>query len=90
MKCRAGQRLPQGLDLLLKAKADSPCCRPVSRTWAAKGQPPVLRHRFSWPRPVSGALAYRPDARHAALRIQFKEGSIQHRLSFAVGRVSRI
>lgn len=49
---------------------------PVRATWAPKGKTPVLRHRFNWKRvSMSGALAYRPDGRHAALLFQIKEGS---------------
>jgi transposase len=48
----------------------------VRATWAPRGQTPVLRHRFNWKRlSMSGALAYRPDGKHAALMFQVKEGS---------------
>jgi transposase len=48
----------------------------VRATWAPRGQTPVLRHRFNWTRlSMSGALAYRPDGRQAALMFQIKKDS---------------
>lgn len=43
----------------------------VRRTWAPRGQTPVLRHRFNWKRvSMAGALAYRWDGRRARLYFQ--------------------
>jgi hypothetical protein len=48
----------------------------VRATWAPRGKTPVLRHRFNWTRlSMSGALAYRPDGRQAALMFQIKKDS---------------
>ncbi len=43
----------------------------VRRTWAPRGQTPVLRHRFNWKRvSMAGALAYRWDGKRARLYFQ--------------------
>jgi hypothetical protein len=43
-------------------------------TWAPKGQTPVIRHRFSWSKmSMAAALAYRWDAKEAALVFALKD-----------------
>ena len=49
---------------------------PVRRTWAPKGQTPLLTHPFNWNKlSVAGALAYRWDGRRCRLFFQTKSGS---------------
>ena len=49
---------------------------PVRRTWAPRGETPVLRHRFNWKRiSMSAAIAYHPTARQAQLVFQTRPGS---------------
>lgn len=48
----------------------------MRRTWAPRGQTPVLRTRFNWKRmSMAGAIAYRPDATEAAVVFQTLPGA---------------
>jgi transposase len=48
----------------------------VRRTWAPRGQTPVLHHRFNWERiSMAAALAYRWDGARSRLYFQTREGS---------------
>jgi transposase len=48
----------------------------VRRTWAPRGQTPVLRHPFNWDRiSMAVALAYRWDGRRSRLYFQTREGN---------------
>src|SRR5947207_1161845 len=48
----------------------------VRRTWAPRGQTPVLRHRFNWQRiSMAAALAYRWDGARSRLYFQTREGN---------------
>jgi len=48
----------------------------VRRTWAPRGETPVLIHAFNWTTlSVAAALAYRWDGRHARLFFQTRPGS---------------
>ena len=48
----------------------------VRRTWAPRGETPVLIHAFNWQKMSIGAvLAYRGDGRRARLWFQLKSGS---------------
>lgn len=49
---------------------------PVRRTWAPKGQTPVLTHPFNWSKiSVAAFLAYRWDGRRCRLLFRIQEGS---------------
>jgi len=49
---------------------------PVRRTWAPRGETPVLIHAFNWKKmSISGAVAYRWDGRRARLYFQMLGGS---------------
>lgn len=49
---------------------------PVRRTWAPKGQTPVLIHAFNWKKlSVAAALGYRWDGRRSRLWFQSRPGS---------------
>ena len=48
----------------------------VRRTWAPRGQTPILRHAFNWKRlSVAAALAFRWDGRHTRLYFQTRPGA---------------
>jgi hypothetical protein len=48
----------------------------IRRTWAPKGETPVLIHAFNWKRmSAAAALAYRWDGRRSRLFFQLKPGS---------------
>jgi DDE superfamily endonuclease len=48
----------------------------VRRTWALKGETPVLIHAFNWSKmSVCAALGYRWDGRRSRLFFQTREGS---------------
>jgi len=48
----------------------------VRRTWAPKGQTPVLIHAFNWSKlSICAALGYRWDGRRSRLFFQTREGS---------------
>ncbi len=48
----------------------------VRRTWAPKGQTPVLIHAFNWAKlSICAALGYRWDGRRSRLFFQTREGS---------------
>ena len=48
----------------------------VRATWAPRGHPPVLKHRFNWKRlSLAGALAYEPDGSDAHLVFQLRPGA---------------
>jgi len=48
----------------------------VRRTWAPKGETPVLIHAFNWSKmSVCAALGYRWDGRRSRLFFQTREGS---------------
>jgi transposase len=48
----------------------------VRRTWAPRGETPVLIHAFNWQKmSICAALAYRGDGRRARLLFQMKPGS---------------
>jgi transposase len=50
---------------------------PVRRTWARRGHPPKLRHRFNWLRlALAGALALPPGDGPARLLLSVKPGAI--------------
>ena len=49
---------------------------PLRRTWAPKGQTPVVVHPFNWKKmSISAAIAYRWDGKRARLYFQMKPGS---------------
>lgn len=49
---------------------------PLRRTWAPKGQTPVIVHPFNWKKmSISAALAYRWDGKRARLYFQMKPDS---------------
>jgi len=49
---------------------------PLRRTWAPKGQTPVILHPFNWKKlSISGALAYRWDGKLSRIYFQMIEGS---------------
>lgn len=49
---------------------------PVRRTWAPKGETPVLVHAFNWKKlSISAALGYRWDGKRCRLWFQTKPGS---------------
>jgi transposase len=49
---------------------------PVRRTWAPKGETPILIHAFNWKKmSICGAIAYRWDGRRCRLFFQMKPGS---------------
>ena len=49
---------------------------PVRRTWAPRGETPILIHAFNWKKmSISAALAYRSDGRRARLYFQMRPGS---------------
>lgn len=49
---------------------------PVRRTWAPRGETPVLIHAFNWKKmSVCSGLAYRWDGKRARLFFQMKPGS---------------
>lgn len=51
---------------------------PVRRTWAPKGQTPVLTHPYNWHKlSVAGALAYRWDARRCRFVFRTLEGNFK-------------
>ncbi len=48
----------------------------IRRTWAPKGETPILIHAFNWPKISScAALGYRWDGRRSRLFFQAREGS---------------
>jgi transposase len=48
----------------------------IRRTWAPKGQTPLLTHRFNWQRlSLAAALAYRWDGRKSKIFFQMQPGS---------------
>ena len=55
---------------------------PVRRTWAPKGQTPVIRHSFSWQKlSMNGALVYRWDGTPVNVYFEIIPGSYNgHRL----------
>jgi len=49
---------------------------PVRRTWAPRGETPVLIHAFNWKKmSISAVLAYRWDGRRSRLYFQLRGGS---------------
>ena len=49
---------------------------PVRRTWAPRGETPVLIHAFNWTKvSICAALAYRWDGRRSGLYFQTRPGS---------------
>ena len=49
----------------------------VRRTWAPRGQTPVLREHFNWKRlSASGAIAWRPDQPRTRLFLSLRPGAI--------------
>jgi hypothetical protein len=49
---------------------------PVRRTWAPRGQTPILRHRGHWKRAsMAGICCYRPDGSRARLWFHVQPGS---------------
>ena len=49
---------------------------PVRRTWAPKGETPVLVHAFNWKKlSISAALGYRWDGKRCRLWFQTRPGS---------------
>jgi len=49
----------------------------VRRTWALRGQTPILRHAFNWKRvAISGALAVSPDRERMRLFLSTRPGSV--------------
>jgi hypothetical protein len=49
---------------------------PVRRTWAPRGQTPILRHRGHWKRAsMAGICCYRPDGSRARLCFHTQPGS---------------
>jgi len=49
---------------------------PLRRTWAPKGQTPIVVHPFNWKKmSISAAIAYRWDGKRARLYFQMKPGS---------------
>ena len=49
---------------------------PVRRTWAPRGETPVLIHAYNWAKlSVSAALAFRWDGQHCRLFFQTRPGS---------------
>jgi hypothetical protein len=49
---------------------------PVRRTWAPRGQTPILIHAFNWKKmSISAALGYRWDGRRCRLYFQLRAGS---------------
>lgn len=49
---------------------------PVRRTWAPRGETPILIHAFNWKKmSISATLAYRSDGRRARLYFQMRPGS---------------
>lgn len=49
---------------------------PVRRTWAPRGETPVLIHAFNWKKmSISAALGYRWDGRRCRLYFQLRAGS---------------
>lgn len=49
---------------------------PIRRTWAPRGQTPVVTHPYRWNKvSVAGALAYRWDGRRCRLFFMIKSGS---------------
>lgn len=48
----------------------------VRRTWAPRGETPVLLHAFNWKKiSIAGALAYRWDGKRCRLYFQTRPGS---------------
>jgi len=48
----------------------------IHRTWAPKGETPVLIHAFNWSKiSICAALGYRWDGRHSRLFFQTREGT---------------
>jgi transposase len=49
----------------------------VRRTWAPKGQTPIIRHHFNWKRlNAIGAIACRPDGTEARMLLHLQEESV--------------
>jgi transposase len=67
----------QGRWLVFADEAGISLTPPVRRTWAPRGQTPILRHRYRRREQVSmaGLLAYRPDGSRTRLLFAFERGA---------------
>ena len=61
----------------------------VRRTWAPRGETPVLTHPFNWQRlSVAVALAFRWDGRHPRLFFQTRRGT--YRIIYRIDEAKRV
>jgi transposase len=69
--------LKQGAWLCFVDESGASLVPPVRRTWAPKGQTPILRHRMRGRKRISmaGVCCYRPDATDARLAFHLREGA---------------